>query len=199
MKSRDTRGPLNRFETCVRAIQGILGEQVKDADLIGMVCFGPTVQTIIAPSPKGTAGRSLSQRLAVLRPQEAGGTCFFDAVHKCLGMLSQRGIAPPGASRWLVCLTDGDDLGSSRGNTRGELVSRALLGRSIPAGLNMIMITVGSLKPENVHVIQSWVKHVSSAGGKGLHLGDKDASGISKAFDVVAEYLAGEVGGATEC
>lgn len=199
MKSRDTRGPLNRFETCVRAIQGILSEQVKDADLVGIVCFGPTVQTIMAPSPKGTAGKSLSLRLASLKPQEAGGTCFFDAVLKCLNMLSQRGIAPPGASRWLVCLTDGDDLGSSRGNTRGELVSRALLSGSFAAELNMIMITVGSLKLENVHVIQSWVNHISSAGGKGLHLGDKDASGISKAFDVVAEYLAGEVGGATEC
>eukprot|EP00439_Symbiodinium_sp_Y106_P075642 s39_g15.t1 len=141
----------------------------------------------------------LQTRIASLQPATAGGTCFYDAVLECLKMLGQPNLVPPEALRWLVCLTDGDDLGSSRPNQRGQLVSHMLGSGNAPAGLNMVMITVGALKSENVQVIQSWVKQVTSQGGQGVHLGDKDATGIAKAFEVVAEFLAAEVGGATEC
>ncbi|CAE7551414.1 unnamed protein product [Symbiodinium natans] len=116
-----------------------------------------------------------------------------------MGQVLEPNLVPSEALRWLVCLTDGDDLGSSRPNQRGQLVSQMLGSSSAPAGLNMVMITVGALKSENVQVIQSWVKQVTTQGGQGVHLGDKDATGIAKAFEVVAEFLAAEVGGATEC
>lgn len=62
-----------------------------------------------------------------MQAQRLGGTCFFDAVLECLQQLGQASsAAPPDAPRWLVCLTDGDDLGSRRDNTHGELVTRAL-------------------------------------------------------------------------
>jgi len=199
MKSNDTRTSLNRFQTCVQCILRILQDQVRDNDVVGVVCFGPNVQTIVTPTPKGAGGQMLQTRVASLTPSNAGGTCFYDAVLECLRMLSKPSLVPNEAARWLVCLTDGDDLGSSRPNARGQLVSQMLASGSVLAALNMVMITVGTLKAENVQVIQSWVKQVSSQGGKGLHLGDKDATGIAKAFDVVAEFLAAEVGGATEC
>lgn len=199
MKSNDTRTHLNRFQTCVQCILRILQDQVRDNDLVGVVCFGPDVQTIIPPTPKGVGGSQLHTRIAGLQPANAGGTCFYDAVLECLRVLGQPQLAPADALRWLVCLTDGDDLGSSRPNARGELVNNMLASGKAPAGLNMVMITVGALKTENVRVIQSWVKHVKTQGGEGAHLGDKDASGIAKAFEVVAEFLATEVGGATEC
>lgn len=199
MKSNDTRTQYNRFQTCVQCILRILRDQVRDTDLVGVVCFGPTVQTIIPPTPKGVGGRMLQTRIASLQPATAGGTCFYDAVLECLKMLGQPNLVPPEALRWLVCLTDGDDLGSSRPNQRGQLVSHMLGSGNAPAGLNMVMITVGALKSENVQVIQSWVKQVTSQGCQGVHLGDKDATGIAKAFEVVAEFLAAEVGGATEC
>lgn len=198
MKSNDTRTALNRFQTCVQCILRILQDQVRDNDLVGVVCFGPTVQTIVAPTPKGAGGQMLQTRVASLTPSNAGGTCFYDAVLECLRTLSKPSLVPNEAARWLVCLTDGDDLGSSRPNARGQLVSQMLAGSSL-ASLNMVMITVGTLKQENVQVIQSWVRQVSAQGGKGVHLGDKDATGIAKAFEVVAEFLAAEVGGATEC
>ena len=37
----------------VRCILRILQDQVRDNDLVGVVCFGPTVQTIVTPTPKG--------------------------------------------------------------------------------------------------------------------------------------------------
>jgi len=199
MKSNDTRTSLNRFQTCVQCVLRILQDQVRDSDLVGVVCFGPNVQTIIRPTPRGQGGRLLQQQIAGLQPASAGGTCFYDAVLECLQMLGKPGLVPPEALRWLVCLTDGDDLGSSRPNSRGELVTKMLASGAAPAGLNMVMITVGALKAENVQVIKSWVDLVTAKGGQGAHLGDKDATGIAKAFEVVAEFLAAEVGGATEC
>lgn len=199
MKSNDTRTSLNRFQTCVQCILRILKDQVRDNDLVGVVCFGPNVQTIVAPTPKGSGGRMLQTRIASLTPSNAGGTCFYDAVLECLRTLGKPGLVPKEAARWLVCLTDGDDLGSSRPNAHGQMVSQMLASGNVLAALNMVMITVGTLKTENVQVIQSWVRQVSAQGGKGVHLGDKDATGIAKAFEVVAEFLAAEVGGATEC
>uniref|UniRef100_A0A7S2G0E3 VWFA domain-containing protein n=1 Tax=Alexandrium andersonii TaxID=327968 RepID=A0A7S2G0E3_9DINO len=112
--------------------------------------------------------------------------------------MNQPNVAPAEALKWLVCLTDGDDLGSRRENARGEIVNQ-MLHAGIPSNLNMVMITVGSLRAGNVKVIDSWVEKVSSTGGLGRHVSEKDAAAIAKAFDVVAECLATEVGGATEC
>jgi len=198
MASRDTRTPLSRFETCVQCVQKILREQVSDKDMVGIVAFGPTVQTIVPPTPKGLFGTHLNSRIAGLRPQASGGTCFYDAMVQCLELLNQPGLAPPEASRWLVCLTDGDDLGSRAHNARGELVTK-MLEAGTPAHLNMMVITVGSLKAVNVQIIDAWANKVSAAGGNGRHLSEKDAAAITKAFDVVAEYLAADLGGAVEC
>jgi len=196
MQSRDTRTPLSRFETCVACLQRILREQVRDCDLVGVVVFGSHVQTVVPPTLKGQGGAMLEARIAGLRPQSTGGTCFFDAVAQCLQLLSQPRLTE--ALPWLVCLTDGDDLGSRPQNARGELVTK-MLQAGVPMRLNMVMITVGALKASNVQIIDSWVERVHSAGGLGRHLPERDAATIAKAFEVVAECLAAEVGGAIEC
>lgn len=198
MQSRDTRTPLSRFETCVACLQRILREQVRDCDLVGVVVFGSHVQTVVPPTLKGQGRAMLEARIAGLRPQLAGGTCFFDAVTQCLQLLSQPLLTPAEALPWLVCLTDGDDLGSRPQNARGELVTK-MLQAGVPAHLNMVMITVGALNATNVQIIDSWVERVHAAGGLGRHLPERDAATIAKAFEVVAECLAVEVGGATEC
>lgn len=196
MQSRDTRTPLNRFELCVQCIQRILNDQVHDDDMVGIVCFGPSVQTILPPTLKRNAAALIQSKVASLHPQQAGGTCYYDAVLHCLHQLSGQAIGD--AMRWLVCLTDGDDLGSRRGNLRGEMVTE-MLASSASSSLNMVMITVGALKAENLRIIDNWVERVKNAGGKGVNMQEKNASAIAKAFEVVAEYLGGEVGGATEC
>eukprot|EP00931_Biecheleriopsis_adriatica_P045170 TRINITY_DN25892_c0_g1_i2.p1 TRINITY_DN25892_c0_g1~~TRINITY_DN25892_c0_g1_i2.p1 ORF type:complete len:1704 (-),score=338.00 TRINITY_DN25892_c0_g1_i2:137-5248(-) len=199
MRSRDTGTPLSRFETCMERMRRILREQIRDRDVVSLVVFGPTVQVILPLMQKGQAGAMLESRLGGLRPQAAGGTCFFDAVALCLQMLSQPGPpAPPEAKRWLVCLTDGDDLGSRPQNAQGQMVT-SILATSPPANLSMVMITVGALKSINAQIIESWVERVRARSGMGRLLLEKDAASIAKAFDVVAEYLAAEVGGATEC
>lgn len=113
-------------------------------------------------------------------------------------MIHKPGGVPGEALKWLVCLTDGDDLGSRRENSRGEIVTQ-MLNSGATATLNMVMITVGALRAQNLKIIDSWVDKVSSVGGLGKHVSEKDAGAIAKAFEVVAECLAAEVGGATEC
>jgi cell division inhibitor SulA len=147
---------------------------------------------------KSTGGRVLTSKIQALRPQTAGGTCFFDAVAQCLQMMHRPGLVPPDASRWLICLTDGDDLGSRRENSQGQMVTH-MLNSGASAHLNMVMITVGSLKAGNLKVIDNWCEQVSMSGGLGRHVSEKDAAAIAKAFEVVVECLATEVGGATEC
>lgn len=198
MMSRDTRTPLSRFEMCVKHVQRILHEQVSDRDLVGVVCFGPKVDIIVPPTMKSAGGRVLTSKIQALRPQTSGGTCFFDAVAACLQMMHKPGLLPPDASRWLVCLTDGDDLGSRRENAQGQMVTH-MLNSGASSHLNMVMITVGSLRANNLKVIDNWCEQVSASGGLGRHVSEKDAAAIAKAFEVVAECLAAEVGGATEC
>lgn len=198
MMSRDTKTPQSRFEICVGRVRRLLKDQVRDSDLVGVVGFGPNVQTVVPLTTKGQGGVGLESRIASLRPQAAGGTCFFDAVATCLQLLGQPNSAAPNAQRWLICLTDGDDLGSRANNARGELVTQ-MLGNCPPAHLNTVFITVGALQAINMQIIDSWVDRVHKGGGFGRLLAEKDAASISKAFDVVAECLAAEVGGATEC
>jgi len=141
----------------------------------------------------------LMQKIQALKPQMQGGTCFFDAVAQCLQMMQRPVGLPPDAARWLVCLTDGDDLGSRTDNQQGQLVTRMLNMGSMIAQLNMMMITVGLLKANNLKIIDSWCQKVSQAGGLGKLVAEKDAKEISKAFEVVYECLASEVGGSNEC
>jgi len=74
-----------------------------------------------------------------------------------------------------------------------------MVQQGFPPHLNMAMITVGHLQEQNVRIIQSWTERVAASGGLGKHLPEKDAGQIAEAFNVVAECLAAEVGGATEC
>eukprot|EP00420_Gonyaulax_spinifera_P007809 CAMPEP_0197935262 /NCGR_PEP_ID=MMETSP1439-20131203/113029_1 /TAXON_ID=66791 /ORGANISM="Gonyaulax spinifera, Strain CCMP409" /LENGTH=76 /DNA_ID=CAMNT_0043558193 /DNA_START=9 /DNA_END=237 /DNA_ORIENTATION=+ len=60
----------------------------------------------------------------------------------------------------------------------------------------MVMITVGRLKETNLRVIDGWVEQVSAAGGFAKHLSERNAAAITGAFEVVAECLASDVGGA---
>jgi len=197
MMSRDTGTGRNRFETCSSCIQSILQEQVRDCDFVGIVGFGPNVQVVAPPTKKAEGKTMLMTRLAGLRPQTAGGTRFFDAVEQCLKLLKQ-GEATSGADNWLICLTDGDDAGSQRQNAQGELVTQ-LLASAPPADLSMMVITVGAMKANNIQIINAWTERVRASGGVGKLLAEKDAATIGKAFEVVAEHLAAEVGGAVEC
>jgi Mg-chelatase subunit ChlD len=198
MMSRDTRTPLSRFEMCVQNVQRILRDQVRDCDFVSVVGFGPNVQTVVPPVAKGRGGQQLDAHIAALRPQAAGGTCFYDAVATSLQILNQPGLVPTEGMRWLVCLTDGDDLGSQRGNQNGEMVTQ-MLHTSPPANLNIVMITVGPMKEQNLKIMDTWVERVTKSGGQGTRISEKDAVNITKAFEVVAEYLAADVGGAVEC
>lgn len=197
MMSRDTGTPKTRFQVCMECVNRILKDQVRDSDVVGIVAFGPTVETVFLPAPKARGGAKLEKQLAGMAPQMAGGTAFYDAVMQCLQMLTQPGTTPSECQRWLVCLTDGDDHGSKTNNSRGQLVT-ALLDNQVPANLNMMMITVGQLRDQNVRVIEHWVDRVGQAGGIGQHLSPAAAK-IDSAFSVVAEFLAAEVGGANEC
>merc|ERR1712032_1466793 len=170
----------------------------RDTDMVGVVCFGPSVQIVAPPVEKGNGGSALERALALFQPQAAGGTCFFDAVATCVQLLTQQGLHSPMAQRWLVCLTDGDDLGSRPQNARGQFVDH-LLNNSCPALMNMVMITVGQLEPQNVRIIDGWVRQVAKKGGVGQHLAQSSAAAIAKAIEVVAEHLAVELDGATEC
>jgi len=198
MKSRDTGTQQTRFEVCVASVKRILRHQVRENDLVGVVGFGPGVKIVCPPTVKGSSGGALESHLVGLQPMQSGGTSFFDAVLQCLQLLSTQELVHPQSPRWLVCLTDGDDLGSRKENAGGELVS-LMLGSGTTPNLNMIMITVGKLKAKNVSVIDGWVNQVCKGGGEGKHLSEKDAATITKAFNVVADFLAVEVGGATEC
>jgi len=187
-------------------MQKILENQVNAKDLVGIVGFGPKVETVLEPIQKGRAGGKIAGNINQILPARSGGTAFFDAVAHCLQTLSQsRHWITSGQSnmkdtaRWLVCLTDGDDIGSRPGNTSGEVVTQMLRSGS-NVNLNIMMITVGKLKEKNVKVIDQWMAMLNDTGGMGKHISPKEASEIGQAFDVVADVLASyDVGGAIEC
>mmetsp|Transcript_94741 Transcript_94741/g.263187 ORF Transcript_94741/g.263187 Transcript_94741/m.263187 type:complete len:196 (+) Transcript_94741:3-590(+) len=195
MLSRDTGTSLTRFGTCTACVRGILKNQVRTSDSASVIGFGSRVEVIVPPTEMAGNGRKqLETRLNGVQPETAGGTCFFDAVAKSLQLLS----ATRCSSKWLVCLTDGDDLGSRPENSQGQVVTKMLAEKGL-GDLNVIMITVGQLKDQNVQLINSWVSQVSATGGVGRHLSERNAAAIASAFEVVAEFLDAEVGGATEC
>jgi len=195
MMSRDTKTPYTRFEICVKSIRQILQNQVRDIDRVGVMTFGSTVTEIFPPMQKGPHRQQIEASVAGLRLDNRGGTCFYDAVVKCLRLLGQTDAS---GGRWLICLTDGDDLGSTRSNDRGQQVTSTLQAGGF-TNLNMVMITVGALQAQNLQIIGSWVERVKAIGGTGQLLAEKDAGRIEMAFQVVAQILAAELGGAMEC
>jgi Mg-chelatase subunit ChlD len=198
MMSQDTgkRGE-TRFGACIDRVQRILQEQVRENDIVSVVGFGASYETSVQPTSRGHDPHRIEKIIGSLKPSTAGGTCFFDAVAHSLRMLKSSEHAPLDSPRWLICLTDGDDIGSRKENENGEVVAR-MLNEDINK-LNMIMITVGKLKANNLRIISSWTDQVARSGGHGQHLSEKDAVSIGKAFEVVAEALAADVGGAIEC
>jgi len=199
MMSNDTGNGKSRWTTCLDCVKRIMKDQVKDQDYLGVVGFGPTVETVIPVQKKPAASKVLQTKLPALQPKMAGGTAFYDAISDSLGQLSMKGTAPASVPKWLICLTDGDDIGSKRENMNGELVAR-LLQAGIPPNLNMVMITVGKLKDKNTKIIDSWIDSVASRGGFAQHMRDTNAAQITESFEAVAEVLvAADVGGATEC
>jgi hypothetical protein len=194
MLSQDTGTRLTRFETCIRSVRAILKAQVLGRDNVGVVGFGTDVKVVLAPTLKSEAA-NLDKKIGALSPSTAGGTCFYDAVVESLQLMN---TADPRCPRWLVCLTDGDDLGSKAGNSCGQLVTK-MLDTGDVKNLNMVMITVGKLAAKNLQVIDGWVEQVKNTGGFGEHVSAQDASKIEMAFEVVAECLAADVGGAVEC
>jgi len=196
MWERDCGTDLTRFQTCMESVIQVFNDQVDDEDLVGVVGFGAYVETVCAPTQKRQSGDQILAKLKEMQPHFwQMGTHFFDGVEQSLSLLR---LTAPGAPRWLVCLTDGDDLGSRWDNKAGEQVTKQLKEKLVD-DLNMVMITVGQLDKDNVKVIDHWAELVTEAGGIGLHVSQSDAAGIAAAFEVVAEYLAAEVGGATEC
>jgi len=198
MMSKDTgtRPLRSRFEICVDCITKIIMDRIRDVDSIGIVGFGPNVQVAAPLTRKAEGGAETMAKLQALRPQMAGGTKFYDAIEHCVNLLNQPDAG--GDSRWLVCLTDGDDAGSSLQNRQGEVVSK-LLATKMPRDFNLLVITVGEMKAANIQIITSWTQRVTSSGGLGRLLCEKDAGTIGRAFDEVAEFLTAEVGGAIEC
>jgi len=196
MMSNDTGNGKSRWTTCLDCVKRIIKDQVSDTDYLGVIGFGPTVETVIPVSKKTTAAKQLQQKLSTLQPKMAGGTAFFDAISDGLGQLTMKGTAPASVPKWLICLTDGDDIGSKRENVNGELVAR-LLKAGVPPSLNMVMITVGSLKEKNVKIIDSWIEMVGTRGGFAQHMRDTNAAQITESFEEV--LVAADVGGATEC
>jgi len=198
MKSKDTGTHLTRFGTCIDCVRRIMKEQVGDEDFIGVMGFGANIEVVLPLTKKARAARLLEMKLNTMQPESGGGTRFFDAVAMCIDQLHQQGTAPASLPRWLVCLTDGDDIGSRGGNTSGEAVTQKLLAGAAPK-TNMAIITVGTLKEKNLKVIEGWVAHVSQSGAYGQLLSEQSAASIRRAFDVVAEVLAVDVGGAMVC
>merc|ERR1712232_333691 len=111
--------------------------------------------------------------------------------------MGSQGGAPDHFSRWLVCLTDGDDVGSSKDN---QFVTNQLT--QCAGRLNMITITVESkyakLKPQTVQAVTSWAALISKAGCVGKYVPAEDASKIMESFNVVAQVLERETRGSIE-
>lgn len=206
MMSRDTGTPLTRFQTCVQSVVQILEAQVHAKDLVGIVGFGPKVVTVLEPLQKGKGGMKIAAKIREIEPAKHGGTAFFDAVATCINMLNQQlywqragQSNMKDGGKWLVCLTDGDDIGSRPTNANGEVVTD-MLQKGSNTNLNMMMITVGKLKEKNIRVIDQWMSTLNATGGMGRHILQKDAGAIGQAFEVVADCLAAyDVGGAIEC
>lgn len=200
MMSRDTgtKPPVTRFEICLRCMRQIIRDQVLDHDMVAMLGFGNEVKTVVHPTIKAGQHIKIDEQIACLAPSKAGGTAFFDAVLEGLKLMNDPTVALAKGPRWMVCLTDGDDVGSKRDNAQGELVTKMLDSGAVP-NLNMVIITVGVMAEKNVKVIKTWVNSLVASGGIGQHVSEKDASQIETAFNVVAEVLAADVGGAVEC
>jgi len=124
MMSNDTGTKFTRFGLCIDRLQQILREQVRDLDFVGVVGFGANCQTVIAPTSKSSNIREIETQIGNLKASTSGGTCFFDAVAHCLEMMKSPKHVPSEAPRWLVCLTDGDDIGSRYRNANVLLTAR---------------------------------------------------------------------------
>jgi len=171
-----------RFDTCKKSIRMILKEHVNPEDSVGFLIFASYTKEVF---PLMLMGGNLEHRLAdVAGVQELRDTAFYDAVLEGLQKLNDS----PGdaSSKWLVTLTDGQDFDSKVDvNPQGSKVCKLLK----TSGVNIAVITVGSLPRATINVVGSYVQAAESTGAMGLHVVASDSAKISEAFAHIASIM----------
>lgn len=171
----------SKISAAVSALAAVFDEHIRDTDEVFLAIFNNNFQVIFDLSEKRENMDSKRRAIQSLN-RPGGGTKFFDSVSSALERL--RRDATPGATNWIVALTDGDDNQSSMG--REQLERNLKEATKLLSGL--IVIAVGQdVQPEPL-------RKLANATAKGcLLLADGSAQSISEAFAKAAEMIESHV------
>lgn len=163
---------------CKKSIKNIIGDYLVDNDNISLVTFSTIVNEIFPFRNKNTYIKEINNDID-LKINVGGMTAFYDAIDYSISKINGIG------DNWIIALTDGED-NSSKINSKQLAKKIGLLS------INMIIITVGSIKTENI------IKHLCDScnkKGKGIFIKSltNNREDISKAFDNVANILTGQL------
>lgn len=163
----------NPLKQCKDSIIDIINNYIEDYDNISLITFNTTYQTVI-PTTKKNINQNIINKINQIK---AGGyTAFYSAVNEAINNLKKNNCSN---KDWIIALTDGEDNSS-------DISSLQLINNiKILAG-NIVVITIGSLKNENI------IKNICNANGKGHHI-KIGVNDISSAFRKVANMIIGQV------
>lgn len=167
------------IKQCQKSIKEIISYHLSGNDNISLTTFDTTVKNIFMNLNKEI---NLTQILSEIdnKVKIGSSTAFYDALNSSIN--NSKGLG----ENWIVALTDGED-NSSKYSPKHitTLIENNLV--------NMIIITVGPVKTENI--IKGFCQSCKKKGGKGIHIKSEsnNGTGIAEAFNNVAKILVGQL------
>ena len=163
-----------RLHTATKCICGIIQNQLKDHDDIGLTTFATDVKTDIRLQQK--AGQEAQMLAVVKNMRTRGKTQCYGAIRMAAEQLQSD------VPKWVVALTDGKDTESHSNDAR----KAAHLFKETK-DLNFAMISLGS--EVDVNTVRSIQQGAIDGGNKGLLVSAQSMEEVEKAFGNIADEL----------
>lgn len=166
------------IKQCKQSIKDIITNHLDSNDNVSLITFDSNIKEIF---PFINKDNHLNQILNDIDTKVIinGNTAFYDALNYALSKIDGLG------TNYIIALTDGEDNRSTINHKQLSLKMESMF-------INLIIITVGSLKTENI--IKGFCNSCKKK-GKGLYIKSESNNNkdISDAFNNVAKILTGQL------
>lgn len=167
------------IKQCKKSIKEIISSNLNGNDNVSLITFDTTCSNIFNHLNKDSSLHQIFNDIDT-KVKIGGSTAFYDALYESLQL--SKGLG----DNWIVALTDGEDNSSKRSP---QAITQIIESNMI----NIIIITVGPVKTENI--IKGFCNSCKKKGGKGIHIKSESNNNksISEAFYNVAKILTGQL------
>jgi len=170
----------DKIRAANKNLRMILDSHLNPEDQLSFFRFSTTIQKIFEGFTKKDNYTAIQNAFSNNRVDAS--TAFWDALDEGLESLIKAAQPDANSEKWLIALTDGSDNSSKK-------QPAFLLPKFAAAGVNVVVIGVGSLDNQNS------IRQICKASPKGRYIsvGQSDEAGLDEAFKEIAEMISAKI------